>query len=101
MRKYRNKITYVDGYKFDSEKEAKRYKELLLLKKTGKVINFSMQVPYVISFGYKKHRYYADFVITWKDGSITVEDVKGYRTQLYKLKRDLMKEKYNIDIVER
>lgn len=34
--------------------------------------------------------YIADFVYINKNGYITIEDVKGYRTPTYKLKRQLL-----------
>lgn len=99
--KFHNKITEVDGIKFRSKKESKRYEQLKLLQRAGKLISFKMQVPYVICNAFNiKSRYYADFVVTWADGSISVEDVKGVKTPLYKLKRMLMMEKYGITVVE-
>jgi len=99
--KYRNIITEVDGIKFRSKKEAKRYCELSLLKKHGHIIDFKMQVPYVIaSANGKTKKYYADFVVTWGTHTTTVEDCKGVKTDLYELKKMLMKEKHGIDVVE-
>lgn len=101
MNKYRNKITVVDGIRFSSKREAKRYSELLLLFRAGEIIEFTRQVPYpVASAGKKTKRYIADFVVLWKNGKQTVEDVKGVKTQLYELKKLLMLEKYGIEITE-
>lgn len=44
-------------------------------------------------------RYRADFTFI-RDGALVVEDVKGFRTDKYKLKKLLMKAVYGIDIVE-
>jgi hypothetical protein len=99
--KFHNKITEVDRIKFRSKAEAKRYSELKMFKGCGDVKNFKMQVPYILCEAFcKKIRYYADFVVEWKDGSITVEDVKGVKTPLYKLKRMLMMEKFGINVIE-
>jgi hypothetical protein len=43
--------------------------------------------------------YKADFVY-YQDGKMIVEDTKGFRTDVYKLKKRLMAEKYNIVIKE-
>lgn len=98
--KWNNKIFYRDGKCFRSAKELKRYCELVILVNCEKVKRFECQVPYVVSNGYKPIKYYADFVVEWSDGHTTVEDVKGFKTELYKLKRSLMKEKYGIEIIE-
>lgn len=43
--------------------------------------------------------YIADFVYT-QDGSEIVEDTKGTRTAVYRIKRKLMLERYGIQIKE-
>ena len=99
--KYRNIITEVDGIKFRSKKEARRYTELKLLKNHGHIVCFTMQVSFVVAEAHgKKIKYLADFVVIHNDGISVVEDCKGVRTELYKLKKMLMAEKYGIEIVE-
>ena len=44
--------------------------------------------------------YYADFVVVDNNNHIEVEDVKGYRTEIYKIKRKLMLHVYGIKIKE-
>ena len=101
MNKYRNKITKIDGIKFRSKKEANRYSELKLLKSAGHVIDFKMQVPYIIAeYSNTKIKYYLDFLVHWNTGELTYEDTKGIRTSLYKLKKLLMAEKHGIIITE-
>lgn len=95
--KYGNVKCEADGYKFDSKKERKRYYELKLLKQVGEVKEFKLQKPYKL---YGRFRYVCDFFVKWSDGTETVEDVKGYKTDVYKLKKAWIKDKYNIDIVE-
>lgn len=54
------------------------------------------------TFNGKKIReisYYADFVYEDKDG-LHVIDTKGYRTDVYKLKKKLFIKKYGVDIEE-
>ena len=84
---------------FDSRKEEARYRELCLLEKAGKIHHLERQVKYeLIPSQYKDGRclyrsvtYRADFVYTDNEtGKTVVEDVKGYRTEGYKLKKKMM-----------
>lgn len=105
--KYGNKRTEVDGIVFDSRKEANRWAELQMMEKAGVIQRLERQKTYVLIPGMrwsdgKKHRdtiYKADFVYI-EDGKTVVEDVKGVRTPVYKLKRELMKQIYDIEIRE-
>ena len=108
MNKFHNTKTTVDGITFDSIKESRRYAELKLLEKGRKIKNLQRQVKYVLIPAEKNEEgktverelsYIADFVYE-EDGKRIVEDVKGYRTQVYKIKRRLMKYIYGIDIKE-
>lgn len=100
--KYRNKKTSVDGIRFDSKKEAKRYLELKILEKAGAIQDLRRQVPYVLinksSYG-RAIKYVADFVY-YEDDKLVVEDVKGVRTPVYKLKKRLMAERFGIEVKE-
>ena len=95
--KYRNSKVSVSGIRFDSKKEAKRYQELSLLLKAGKIKDLVLQPKFLLqeSFTYngKKERpiyYIADFqYMEVSTGKIVVEDVKGIKTDVYKLKRKL------------
>lgn len=95
----------IDGILFASKAEAKRYFELKLLEKAGKIGPLERQYQYDLTVnGYKVGTYIADFVyIEYIDGADRlphVEDVKGVRTPLYRLKKKLMKAIYGIDIIE-
>lgn len=48
----------------------------------------------------KKCTYIADFVYKDKDGNEVVEDVKGFRTDVYKIKKKMMRYRYGIEIQE-
>lgn len=100
--KCKNLISFYNGIKFDSKKEMNRYKELELLYKLGKIKDLRHQVVYkIIVNGYLVCKYIADFVYFDIEKNIEiVEDVKGFRTLHYKLKKKLMKAVYNIDIQE-
>lgn len=101
--KYHAKKTVVDGITFDSKKEAKRYLELKAMEKVGSIQNLQLQVPFILieksKYG-RSIKYVADFVYYNKNGSKVVEDVKGVKTPVYKLKKRLMAEKYGIIVLE-
>lgn len=102
MNKYNAKKTYVDGIAFDSRKEAKRYQELKLLERGGVISDLDCQVKFELipkQEGERPCYYVADFVYT-ENGKKVVEDVKGFRTDVYKLKRKLMLERHGIKILE-
>ena len=105
--KYRNRKTVVDGIEFDSKKEADRWIILRILETTGEISDLRRQVKFLLNKGErwsngKKHRdiyYIADFV--YVDGGKTiVEDVKGFKTPVYLLKKELMKSIHGIEISE-
>jgi len=109
MAKYNNKKTLVDGIWFDSKKEAARYQELKLLQAAKVISDLKAQqvfelAPSIIIQGRKRPplRYKADF--TYFDdrqgGEFVVEDVKGFRTEGYKIKRHLMKSVHGIEVLE-
>jgi hypothetical protein len=89
--------TELDGIKFDSKKEAKRYQALLLLIKAGDVLFFLRQVPFHLPGNVK---YICDFVIFWTNGEVTFEDVKGMKTAMYILKKKQVEALYPIEITE-
>lgn len=85
---------------FDSKKEERRYNELLLLQRAGKIKNLARQVPFellppqycdgkCVERGVK---YIADFTY-WENGKLVVEDVKSAVTRKnkdYVIKRKLL-----------
>lgn len=108
MRKYRNQIVMTGDGRFDSVREYRRYLELKLMEDMGEIQDLECQVKFVLIQGKrwsdgKKHRdtvYKADFVYHTREGEKVVEDVKGFRTPVYKLKKELMKDIYGIEIQE-
>lgn len=102
MSKYHAKKTIVDGIKFASMKEANRYNQLKILERAGLIKGLELQVPFQLvpksKYG-RAIKYIADFVYI-EDGEKVVEDAKGFRTDVYKLKKRLMAEKYGIEIKE-
>lgn len=98
--KYRNKPTVVGGVRFASKKEAKRYGELLLLQRAGKITDLMLQVRREL---YVNCMHVCDYVSDFEYeelGRHVVEDVKGVRTPEYKIKKALMLAVYDIAIRE-
>ena len=104
------KTTLANGEKFDSRKEARRYCELSLLERAGRIKDLRKQVKYVLISAQRdktgklleyEASYIADFVYwDFALGCEVVEDVKGVRTDLYKLKKKLMLWIHGIRITE-
>lgn len=118
MSKYQNKKVTKDGMTFDSLKEYRRFCELRLLERAGKITNLQRQMTYLLipcqyepdtigkRGGVKRGKmlerevsYIADFVYT-EDGKQIVEDTKGFKTKDYIIKRKLMLWVHGIRIKE-
>ena len=98
--KYKAIKTEVDGIVFDSKKEAKRYQELRLLERAGEISNLELQPKYVITInGQKVCTYVGDFRY-FTNSKRVVEDCKGFRTPVYRLKRKLLSIVYNVTVLE-
>jgi hypothetical protein len=99
--KYRNKPTKLNGYNFDSVAEAGRYADLCLLvfERSISALEvhpvFELQPAFVDSTGKRQRaiKYEADFAYT-ENGKIIVEDVKGFETQTWRIKKRLFLYKY-------
>ena len=92
--KYRAVKTEVDGIVFDSKREAARYMELMLMQRAGEIKRLELQPKYdCIVNGRKICTYRADFRYSTNENSI-VEDVKGMKTPVYKLKKKLVEALY-------
>lgn len=107
-RKYHNKKVIYDGHTFDSIREKNYYIKLKLLEKAGKIKELELQKEYELQPSYKLNKktnrkisYIADFTYkTVDDDKLHVIDVKGYKTDVYKLKKKLYEYKYKIEIEE-
>lgn len=98
--KYGAKAVEVDGVRFDSIAEAKRWFDLRTLEKNGLISDLQRQVRYDLAVnGVNLGFYKADFVYA-EGGRRVVEDVKGFRTPVYALKAKLMKAIHGITISE-
>lgn len=106
--KYGAKPTTVDGIRFHSQAEARRYGELKLLEKAGHIAHLSLQPRFMLLVWdcEKKHdvqigSYIADFSY-WdvRADKNVIEDVKGMKTPLYKLKKQIVEHRLGITITE-
>ena len=109
FRKFSSVMTTIDGIKFRSKAEAKRYGELKLLEKAGEIQHLELQPAFTLTaHGKKLSKYVADFrydrrVIHEGGASMwtsTIEDVKGMLTPLYRLKKKWVELEYGIAITE-
>jgi hypothetical protein len=100
VRKYRNTPTFVDGLRFDSKAEAKRYGELKILQFDRQIADLRCQVPFQLfgKNGKKICEWRADFAYT-EGGKEVVEDVKGVATRAFGIKAKLFRDNYpNIEL---
>ena len=98
--KYGAKKTAVDGIVFDSKREANRYTELKALERTGAISELFLQVKLPIAFG-TQHicNFIADFIYQ-ENGKRIVEDCKGFRTPVYRLKKKMVQVVYGVTVRE-
>jgi hypothetical protein len=100
--KYRNQVTYVDGRRFASKREAERYQHLTFAERAGTIGFLECQVLYrFVVNGVSVGRYTADF--RYEDlyaGKIVVEDSKGYRPRDWSRTKKLMLACHGIEVRE-
>jgi len=98
--KWRNVRTTLDGIHFASKREARRYAELKIELQAGELTDLKLQKRFALCVnGVHVCDYIADFVYR-RHGVRVVEDAKGKATDVYKIKRALMRAIYGIEIVE-
>lgn len=106
--KYKNKKTVIGNYVFDSKKESNYYLKLKMMNDLGLIKDLKLQEKFELQPKYKNAEgknirsinYIADFTYYDLDGKLHVIDTKGYRTEVYKLKKKLFEFKYNLIIEE-
>ena len=100
--KYHNAPAERAGVRFDSQKEARRYDELMVMLRAG-IISDLLQESYMTETGERIRavRYTADFSYKF-GGKLVVEDVKSKptRTKEYLRNKKFMRSKFGIDIQE-
>lgn len=88
--KYSAKPTFVDGVRFASKAESRRYSELKNLERAGIISGLTLQPKFpLIVQGAKVCTYIGDFAYI-EDAKYVVEDVKGVQTDVYRIKRKLL-----------
>ena len=108
--KYGNEKIELSGQTFDSKREGRRYLELQMMLKGGLISDLRLQVPFELIPAQKDQQtgktieravnYVADFVYRDDQWQLIVEDAKGFRTDVYKIKRKLMLWRHGIRIRE-
>ena len=102
--KYDAKPTVVDGIRFHSKKEAKRYGELKLLVLAGLIDTLELQPKFPLKVnGILITTYIGDFRYRLKEDGAwrsVVEDAKGFRTREYRLKKKLLLALHGIEVRE-
>jgi hypothetical protein len=100
MTKYRAKPCAIDGIRFASQGEGRRYAELKLLERAGAIKGLRLQPRYVIQDSFRREGkvvqaivYVADFEY-FEDGKLVVEDFKGVETYEFKIKRKMFWKRY-------
>lgn len=99
--KYGNKRTVIDGITFASKREARRYQELKLLEQVGEIQDLVLQPSFdlIVQGGKIVGRYFADF--KYRIGNkVVIEDSKGARTDVYRLKKRIVEAVHGIKINE-
>jgi hypothetical protein len=106
--KYNAKPQVVDGVLFDSKREAKRWAELLLLERAGRITRLVRQITFILApsvkiAGEKRARpalrFKADFgYFDRATAETVVEDAKGYADTAFRIRQHLMKSVHGIDV---
>lgn len=85
--KYNARKMETGGRIFHSEKEGLYAQNLEWRKRAGEITSYQCQVPIVLKVkGVKICEYIADFLVTYPDGKRQYIDVKGFSTEVFKLK---------------
>ena len=95
--KYNAQRTEHNGVLYASKKEADYAKNLDLCRKAGEIQYWLRQVPFTLTGGII---YRVDFMEVNRDGSIDFVEVKGYKTEAFKIKKRLVEALYPIKIIE-
>ena len=91
----------VGKLKFDSRKEKMRFDELLLMEQAGEITDLKLQHDFTLQEAFtttdgervRAIRYRADFTYYDSAGNWIIEDAKGMKTDIYKLKKKMMAQK--------
>ena len=107
--KYGAKPQIVDNVRFASQKEARRYSELKLLQAAGEIRELELQPAFPIYAANRFSQQPLELICTYKAdfryrsgprGLLVIEDVKGMKTPVYRLKKKFVEAQYGIQITE-
>ena len=105
--KYNAIRTWCGGHWFASKREARRYTELLLLEAAGEVRVIELQPAYPLTAPTPDGslvsiaKYVGDFrYVDVPSGETVLEDAKGVKTQVYRLKKRWVEAQYGIAVKE-
>lgn len=118
--KYNNNRVVYDGHVFDSEKERDRYIVLRQKQRKGEIFSLQLQKKFLLTDAIfvdekgrivdrytkgrklyaKKSEYKCGFFYYTKNGDPVIEDVKGYKTDLYSLKKKVLAQFYGLIVKE-
>jgi len=99
-RKYRNSPLRIGELRFDSKAEANRYQDLRLLEQARTITGLKLQPRFALNVnGVHVCDYISDFEF-YENGRRIVEDVKGYRTRDFIIKKKLMLAVFGIEVRE-
>jgi hypothetical protein len=100
--KYSAKPIVIDDIRFASTAEGNRYMDLKRLRDAGEIADLECQPKFpIVVNGHKICTYLGDFrYVDVATGKITVEDVKGMSTPVYRLKKKLVAACHDVQIVE-
>ena len=111
--KYGAVSTMVEGIRFASKAEARRYSELCLLEKAGEIHGIVLQPGFELAVFNRGGglptsigKYVADFAYCrclrtpCVRSHLVYEDVKGFKTPLYRWKKKHVEAQYGISITE-
>lgn len=105
QRKYRNEPIVVEGERFDSKREYRRWCDLKVMEQAGEIVQLRRQTRWKLIVGSVLVCTYVDDFDYMKGdtGERVVEDIKSpitAKNPVYRLKRKLMKACYDIDVAE-
>lgn len=108
--KYKAVPTEVEGHRFASKREARRFQELRLLERAGQIVNLELHPRYPIEMTRLSNGevttvgfYTADFAyFDVRAGTQVIEDVKceATKTTAYRLRKRLVEAQYDFTITE-
>jgi hypothetical protein len=110
--KYHAQVCTVDGIRFDSRKEARRYEELMILVAAGEILWLELQPEFAVTVKELWRdpgalvvcgRFRADFrYVETRTGEVVIEDTKSgpTKTTAYRLRKRLVEAIHGVTIRE-